>query len=53
MMTPDNIHRAWTLAWRLLYDKAPVTDIEIGEAARALFELLKLVENQGKEIDSD
>lgn len=50
-MTADSIHKAWTLAWRLRYDKTPVTDIEIGEAARAIFSLLALVENLGEEHD--
>ena len=45
------ISQAWTLAWRLRYDKAPVTDIEIGETAGALFDLLEIIVNQGKEQD--
>ena len=43
-MTPDNLLRAQALARRLRYDKTPVTDIEIGEAARAIFDLLLEVE---------
>ncbi len=52
-MTADGMDKAWTLAWRLRYDKTPVTDIEIGEAARAIFDLLQLVENLGEEPDDD
>ena len=48
-MTPDRLLRALALARRLRYDGTPVTDIEMGEASKVIFELLDFVEETYKE----
>ena len=49
-MTHREMH---ALARRLRYDKTPVTDLEMGEAARAIYDLLLEVEVLTNRRDED